>query len=112
MAVFKSISLAMLVGLIIYTGFVVSNAGWNFLPYAVDNLRAVSWSGQFALDFVCYLVVSALWVAWRHRFSSSGIGLGLAALVGGYLFFGVYLLIASIQARGNVAALLLGERHV
>lgn len=60
---------------------------------------------------MCLLVLSALWVGYRHRFRPIGLLLGLGALIGGASFLSVYLLAESIRARGDVPALLLGERR-
>ena len=40
---------------------------------------------------------------------ASGLGLGLLALFGGSLFLSAYLLIVSLQAKGNINELLLGK---
>ena len=55
--------------------------------------------------FFAYLVLSALWIACRHRFSPGGIGLAVLAVVGGGLALLVYLFWASMDAR----SLLLGR---
>lgn len=109
---FNLIVLALLTGLLIYTGFTLSIDGIDFLSVAARDLSAMGWSGQFIVDFSCYLVLSALWVAWRHRYSAAGLLLALLALVGGFFFFGFYLLYVGIRARGDMQALLLGDRVV
>ena len=58
----KALVLVLLLGLSIYTGFVVLHQGVDFLSVAWRDLQAVGWSGQFIVDFSCYLVLSALWV--------------------------------------------------
>jgi hypothetical protein len=35
----------------------------------------MSWSGQFNLDFMTFLGLSAVWVAWRHQFTRGGVAL-------------------------------------
>lgn len=94
----------------IYTLFVGSDHGWNLAPFAIEEIAGLTWPGQFTLDFSAYLVLSALWVAWRHKFTPVGIGLGLVASVGGILFLAPYLLYAISQADGDVKALLLGDQ--
>lgn len=106
----KLILSAMLLGLVIYTSIVVANHGWNFLSDYFGNIFAINWSGQINLDFASYLILSALWVAWRHAFSGSGIILALIALVAGMLFFSAYLLVAIGKADGDIKKLLLGDR--
>lgn len=94
----------------IYTGVVVRSEGWSLFPIFFGDIAALSWPGQFNLDFLGLLVLSGMWIAWRHRFSSAGIALGLVASVGGVMFFMPYLLLASASAGGDMQALLLGDR--
>lgn len=92
-----------------YTAFVGFTQGWNFIPVFVEDILALTWRGQFNLDFSGLLLLAGLWLAWRHRFSPLGIALGAMTLVGGSSLLCVYLLIASLQAQGDVKALLLGS---
>ena len=92
----------------IYTGIVIVNHGWNLLPIFFGDMVAMTWPGQFNFDFMGFLLLSGLWVSWRHQFSPSGIALGLLAVFGGVLFLSLYLLIASYYAEGSVKNLLLG----
>jgi hypothetical protein len=100
----------MLVVVAAYTGVVVARHGLGFLPVFFGDIAAVGWAGQFNLDFLCMLLLAALWVAWRHRFSAGGLALAVAAVFGGAPFLCVYLLIESMRLRGDVGALLLGPR--
>jgi hypothetical protein len=97
---------------LVYTLIVSGTYGWNFFPTVLANVQALNWSGQFNIDFACYLVLSAIWVAWRNRFSAQGMVFALLALVGGILFFAPYLLLLSINTNGNMKKLLLGEQLV
>jgi hypothetical protein len=54
---------------------------------------------------------SALWVAWRHRFSAAGYAFALLALVAGTPFLCAFLLTESVRSGGDVRALLLGPRQ-
>lgn len=92
-----------------YTVLTVGHDGWNLVTPLFHDVQSFSWPGQFNLDFLFYLWLSALWVAWRHKFSIGGIGLALLASVGGILFFAPYLIWASFRANGDIAKLLLGE---
>ena len=98
--------------MLVYTGFVGATQGWNFMPVFFNDILAVKWPGQFNLDFSCLLLLSGLWLAWRHRFSPTGITLGLLAMLGGAPLLCTYLFITSIQVRGDVKALLLGQARV
>ncbi|CAN5810072.1 hypothetical protein BH11PSE8_BH11PSE8_33710 [soil metagenome] len=46
------------------------------MPVFVEDIFAMTWRGQFNVDFTCLLLLSGLWLAWRHRRSSVGIVLG------------------------------------
>lgn len=96
---------AILVG---YTGIVISNHGLELLKVFFGDMAAMGWPGQFNLDFMFMLMLSALWVAWRHRFSIGGLVLGLLALFGGSLFLATYLLVLSWMTSGDVKQMLLG----
>lgn len=52
--------------------------------------------------------LAAVWIAWRHNFSGTGLLLAVPAFFGGGLFLTIYLLIASFAAKGAAATLLLG----
>lgn len=109
MAALRALLLAMLVVLAGYTAVVIFNHGWNLLPVFFGDMATMAWPGQFNLDFLFMLTLSAIWVAWRHRFSMAGIVLGVLAFFGGALFLTIYLLIAISQARGDPHKLLLGS---
>jgi hypothetical protein len=99
----------MLGTVLVYTGMVGAAHGWNFAPVFFGDIAAVSWAGQFNVDFSCLLLLSGLWMAWRHQFSALGLVLGVLALVGGTPLLASYLLIVSVQCRGDVKAMLLGQ---
>ena len=86
MNLFRVLLAAMLAGLTAYTALVIAQHGLNYLPTAVADLNAMGWAGQFDLDFLMMLVLSGLWVAWRHAFSGLGLILGVIAFAGGALF--------------------------
>lgn len=111
MILFRSFLVLFLVALSAYTALVIANHGWNLLAVFFGDLSALAWPGQFNLDFTGFLALSALWTAWRHRFSLAGLALGVVAFFGGMMFLTVYLLIASYQTKGDVKALLLGPQR-
>ena len=92
-----------------YTAIVISREGMDLLPVFFGDIAALTWSGQFNLDFLLMLTLSALWVAWRHRFSPAGLALGAIALVGGLLFLLPYLFVLSLRAGSDARSLLLGD---
>lgn len=94
-----------------YTAIVISNHGWNLLAVFFGDMREMAWPGQFNLDFMGFLTLSALWTAWRHHFSPAGLALGVVAFFGGMVFLTIYLLVASYQVKGDIRALLLGPQR-
>lgn len=111
MIAFRFLLVLILASIVVYTGIVVANHGLGLLPVFFGDMAGMGWPGQFNLDFMCMLGLSALWVAWRHRFRAVGIALALLAFFGGALFLSTYLLVESYRTDGNVQALLLG-RHL
>lgn len=111
MAMFRLFLVVWLIVIAGYTAITVSNHGFNLFPVFFGNMAEMGWPGQFNLDFMSFLALSGLWVAWRHRFRPAGIALGLLTFVGGMMVLGIYLLIESYRTRGRVAALLLGPER-
>ena len=107
---FRMLLAAMFCGLTVYTGVTVSGSGWNLLAVFFGDMAKMGWPGQFNLDFMMMLTLSALWVAWRHRFSPIGLGLAGLAFFGGSSFLCVYLLVAGLRTQGGIRGLLLGSQ--
>jgi hypothetical protein len=101
---------ALWLALAIYTGVVVAEHGLNLLPIFFGDVARFDWPGQFNLDFLCFLILSALWTAWRNNYSPLGLVLAFVAFVGGAGFLLPYLLLLSVQTRGDMRAVLLGAR--
>lgn len=99
------------IGIVTYTLYVGTHEGWDLVSVFFGDLVAMKWPGQFNFNFLNYLLLSGIWIAWRHRFSAIGIILGLIASVLGILFFAPYLLVISIQAKGDAKQILLGDRR-
>ena len=110
MTAFRIFLTALWLTLTAYTTIVISNHGLGLLPVFFGDMLAMTWPGQFNLDFMFMLMLSALWVSWRHNFSSDGIALATLAFFGGALFLTTYLFVLSIQLKGNVRAMLLGAK--
>ena len=87
----------------------VGQTGWNLVDVFVGDIVAMNWSGQFNVDFAAYLTLSAIWIGWRHKFSTAGIALMPLAQVGGVLFLTPYLLWAIADAKGDATTLLIGK---
>ena len=109
MRAFRILLVGFIIAIISFTGVVISNHGWNLLPIFIGDMAAMTWPGQFNFDFLCFLILSGLWLAWRHHFSPGGLVLGLLGLFGGIMFLAPYLLIASFKADGDMKILFLGK---
>ena len=92
-----------------YTAMVAAEHGLGLFAVFFGDILALTWPGQFNLDFLLLLTLCALWVAWRHRFSRAGWALGTLVLVGGVLALVPYLLVAIARANNDPRALLLGK---
>jgi hypothetical protein len=111
MAMFRVYLVVVLACVTGYAVVVANQHGWNYFTPYFSSIAELTWSGQFNLDFLSYLGLSGLWVAWRHRFSGKGITLGVVVFLGGTMFFAPYLLWASAQAAGDAKVLLLGKER-
>jgi len=109
MTLFRVFLATCLIAIVGYTSITIANHGANLLPVFFGDMAKMAWPGQFNLDFMTFLMLAGIWVAWRHRFSANGIALGVIAVFGGMLFLSAYLLVHSVKTRGDVNALLLGE---
>ena len=97
----------MLIALGAYTAVTIANHGWNLLPVFFGDLAAMEWAGQFNADFMSFLLLSALWTAWRNNFSMQGLVLAPVAFFGGMLFLAIYLLILGFRAK-SISELVIG----
>ncbi len=110
MSTLRLMLVVMFVVLSAYTAVVFLDHGAGLFLVFFSDMAALGWQGQFNLDFMFMLVLSGLWVAWRHNFSPAGIALGLAATMGGIFFMSLYLLIMGSRAGHDPRKLLLGDR--
>lgn len=98
-----------LLGMGAYTAMVFAAHGMDFFTPFFGNILGLDWTGQFTLDFAIYLILSALWIAWRHEFSAGGIVTAAFASVLGVMVFLPYMLIITGKANGDMKVILLGE---
>jgi hydrogenase-4 membrane subunit HyfE len=108
-ATLTSILIVMIAAMAVYSIAATMNEGINLFAVFSDNLTSLGWSGQFNLDFMCYLILSGLWIMWRDRFSSSSIILGGAAMILGILLFAPILIYLIKKEKGDLRAVLLGR---
>jgi len=106
---FRLLLILIFVLLVSYTAVVISGSGINLLPSFFGDMLKMKWPGQFNLDFMFMLTLSALWTAWRHNFSRPGYALATLAFFGGSLFLSIYLLVLSWQTKGDMRRLLMGD---
>ena len=109
MTLFRIFCAAIIAAVGIYTTIVIANHGMGLYPIFFGDIADMTWRGQFNVDFLCFLLMSGAWVAWRHAFSLSGLLLGFAAFNLGAPFLAGYLLIEGYRNKGDSAALLLGR---
>ena len=110
MGLFRAFLVFLWLVLSAYTAVVVSHHGMGLLPVFFGDILSLTWPGQFNLDFMFMLALSALWVSWRHQFTAGGLALGVLAFFTGASFLMVYLFILSYQSRGDMREVLLGAR--
>jgi hypothetical protein len=111
MTAFRALITLLWLGLAGYTAVVVSRHGIGLLPVFFGDIATLAWPGQFNLDFLCFLILSALWTAWRHAFSATGLLLAVPALFGGAGFLLPYLLILTFREKGDLVRVLIGDRR-
>lgn len=112
MRAFQLLMIIFIFGIFSITGLVGLKHGWNLLPIFFGDMISLTWPGQFNFDFLCFLILSGLWLAWRHGFSTGGILLGILGVFGGIMLLAPYLLVMSLKARGDIKLLLLGEQRI
>jgi hypothetical protein len=111
MAFFRIYLATIIIVIGIYTAIVVGNHGMYLFPIFFADIAKMEWPGQFNMDFLSFLMLGGLWLAWRHQFNAAGIALGLFIFAGGMPFLATYLLVHSYRTNGDVKALLLGEQR-
>ncbi|MCH6199508.1 hypothetical protein MMU07_07960 [Aquiflexum sp. LQ15W] len=107
--ILKAILLTQTILLLGYTAFAVRNEGWGFLQIAVSNIGSLTWSGQFTLDFACYLLLSGIWIMWRGGFQSKSVFIAIVAMILGIVVFAPYMVYLLVQEKGDLKKVLLGE---
>lgn len=112
MRLFRGFLLCFALALLAYTCVTISREGWTLMQVFLGDMARMAWPGQFNTDFTGFLTLSALWTAWRDRFSAKGLALAVVAFFGGMLFLSVYLLILTTRAKGDMAQVLLGARNI
>lgn len=111
MAIFRTLLGVLWLVLAGYTAVVVARHGIGLLPIFFGDIAALAWPGQFNLDFLCFLILSALWTAWRNAFSAGALLLAVLAFFGGAGFLLPYLLFLTFRENGDLVRVLTGDRR-
>ncbi|MDO8288356.1 MAG: hypothetical protein Q7T44_03980 [Parvibaculum sp.] len=111
MILFRTYLIAIFSAVAIYTLFVAMNHGLNLIPLFFGDIAAMTWAGQFNLDFLGFLILSGAWLAWRHHFSPLGLALFFAGIFGGIAFLAPYLFFVSLQSKGDIAEIMMGRER-
>ncbi|MCG9875755.1 MAG: hypothetical protein MH321_13345 [Leptospiraceae bacterium] len=112
MNLFRAILVLMTIAILSVTFIVGYNHGWSLIPIFFGEIASLTWSGQFNLDFTCYLILSALWLAWREHFTIQALALAGIASVAGIMFFAPYLIFLTYKCKGNMKLILIGESRI
>lgn len=97
--------------LLFYTYLAYEKDGPNLFRVFLSNINSFSWSGQFNLDFLCYLILSGLWIMWRQKFNFKSIVIGSIAMVLGIVFFAPYFLWLIRKENGDLKRILIGSNN-
>ena len=108
MNVFRMFLGTFLLAISTYSAVIVAQYGWNVFSPFFGAIYAMTWLGQFNLDFLGFLILSATWVAWRNEFTPRATGLSILAFFGGMIFLPIYLLYLLKTAPGGIVPVLLG----
>ena len=103
MSAFRILLAFIFLSIVGYTAVVIANHGIGLAEVFFGDIARMAWPGQFNLDFMGFLTLSGLWLAWRHHFSPGGLALGVLGFVGGAPVLTAYLFVASLQAKGDPA---------
>ena len=112
MTALRILLVAVFLAIAVYTVPVVAEYGlFSLFGEFFGAIGRGNWQGQFNVDFLCFLFLSAAWTIWRNRFTPGGIVLGVLAFLGGALFLSAYLLILSFRTREPVVMLVGSSRR-
>jgi magnesium-transporting ATPase (P-type) len=110
LTIFKTLLILQTITVLVYTLFTFRNEGVNLFQVFFYNITAVNWNGQFNIDFLSYLMLSASWIMWRNKFSSNSIFLGISAMVIGIIIFAPYIVYLLKKEKGDFKKVLIGVR--
>ena len=93
MNIFRLFLLIIALSVIGYTLPVIQSEGiLILLPTFFGEMNNLNWQGQFNLDFLTFLLMSAFWTAWRNKFTLRGNLLAIGAFFLGAPYLAIYLI--------------------
>ena len=96
MNIFRLFLLIIALSVIGYTLPVIQSEGiLILLPTFFGEMNNLNWQGQFNLDFLTFLLMSAFWTAWRNKFTLRGNLLAIGAFFLGAPYLAIYLIYLS-----------------
>ena len=104
----RVVLIVMSVVIVVFSVTAILDGGLNLVTPFLQPIFAMTWQGQFNVDFTCYLVLSGIWMAWRGGFTRGSVALGIVAPPLGIFFFAPYLIYLIGQSDGDPKRLLLG----
>lgn len=107
---FKTLLIVQTIGLLAYTFIAFKTEGADLFSVFANNILMLNWSGQFNLDFLCYLTLSGFWIMWRNKFTQKSILLGVIAMILGIVLFAPYLLWLINKENGDIKRVVIGNR--
>ena len=112
MSLFRLLLVFVILAVGIYTVPVLMEHGFTLYPIFFGDIAAMGWPGQFNVDFLAMLVMSAIYVGWREGAMDGRVGrglvLGLLAFNLGAPFLAGYLLWKS-RGKSSVRDVLVGQ---
>ena len=108
MTAFRMVLIAMTAIIVVFTIMAVANGGLDLFTPFLGPILALTWQGQFNVDFAMYLVLSGIWMAWRSGYTPGGLALGICTPALGILFFAPYLIYLIGRSDGDTRKFLLG----
>lgn len=107
---FKSLLVIQVFILFIYTAICIIQKGGNLFEVYLNDILSYNWNGQFNLDFSFYLMLSAIWIVWRNKYSIKSVLLASIAMIVGFLVFAPYILYLLKKENGSIKHVLIGKR--
>ncbi len=108
--ILRSLLIVQTLALVIYTYYAIQHEGWDLFNIFLNDIFSLNWSGQFNLDFTCYLLLSGIWIMWRNEFTGSSILIAIVAMIIGIMVFAPYVLYLLSVEKGNLNRVLSGNR--